>query len=192
MKKITEQELASELAFTITKAAEDTWPAMYKELSDSWGNKFFIKDQAAAESFFVIAVVSLWIKLLKDVIIAEGKPEQADRIYNWVIFGFGDSENGSIVKNEIDKNQKLFSKYTLTKDKITELIDATTVKLLHQWLGGNFEKNFIIKKTEERVIVSPLILGHIRHFLLLLISPTKKQWEEIKENYILIDSPIQR
>lgn len=177
-KKLTEQEAASFFITHIIKEAESAWPIIYKQLKETFKEKFVIENEKKASFDLTLAAIAQDLQALKNLF----PKDQAERIEKLVLKKFGSDIWGEYAVDEVKKYGEEFQKGIQNINAGGDPLGAIPTRLIQRWLGKNIQ-NFDVKINGKKTgIIDPFLSDIIVGVLTAFIGT----WKRIKDNFNLI------
>lgn len=181
-KKLTEQEAASHFVLYITKEAQGAWPAIYKNLQDSFKDKFVVEDETMAAFDLALAAIAQDLQAVKNLF----PKDQAERIEKWVLKCVDTEDWGEYAVGEVKKYGEIFQKDIQNINAGGDPLSAIPARLLQRWLGKNIQ-NFDVEMNGKKTgIISPVLLMMVSSMLAAFLGT----WKKLKDDFKLVEGDI--
>jgi len=181
-KKLTEQEAASHFVLYIIKEAQDVWPTIYKNLKDSFKEKFVVEDEKIAAFDLALAAIAQDLQAVKNLF----PKDQAERIEKWVLKCIDTEDWGEYAVDEVKKYGEKFQKDVQNISAGGDPLSAIPARLLQRWLGKNIQ-NFDVEMSGKKTgIISPVLLMMVSSMLAAFLGT----WKRLKDNFKIIEGDI--
>lgn len=181
-KKLTEQEAATQFVMYIVKEAQAAWPTIYKNLKDTFKEKFIVEDETMAAFDLALAAIAQDLQAVKNLF----PKDQGERIEKWVLKCIDTEGWGEYAIDEVKKYGEKFQKAIEDINAGGDPLSAIPARLLHRWLGKNI-KNFDVEINGKKT-------GIIDPILLMMVSGTLAAfpgiWKRLKDNFKIVEGEI--
>lgn len=181
-KKLTEQEAASHFVLYIIKEAQNAWPTIHKNLTDSFKEKFVVEDEKMAAFDLALAAIAQDLQAVKNLF----PKDQAERIEKWVLKCIDTEDYGEYAIEEVKKYGEKFQKDIQNISTGGDPLSAIPARLLQRWLGKNIQ-NFDVEMGGKKTgIISPVLLMMVSSMLAAFLG----SWKKLKDDFNLIEGDI--
>ena len=181
-KKLTEQEAASQFVLYIMKEAQNVWPTIYKNLKDSFKEKFVVEDEKMAAFDLALAAIAQDLQAVKNLF----PKDQAERIGKWVLKYIDTEDWGEYAVDEVKKYGEKFQKDIQNINAGGDPLSAIPAHLLQRWLGKNIQ-NFDVEMNGKKTgIISPVLLMTVSNTLTAFLGT----WKRLKDDFKIIEGDI--
>jgi hypothetical protein len=180
MIQLIEQKAVAQFVIEILEKSRLSWPSIYKNLNDTFKDKFVVKDETMAIYNLALAVIAQELQAVKNLF----PEDQADRIKKWVYKGFDNDDLGKYSLNELEKYEEVFQKNI--QSIMSDPLSAIPARLVQRWLGKNIQNFDFVIDGKKTGLIDPMLMMNVSTSLIRFAGT----WKKIKDNYELIEGDI--